>query len=858
MKRLIFVLCVAFFGVTGLNSVFAEEIVVDNLTRNYITYIPENLGAKRPLMISLHGMNQDANYQKSMLKIESIADTAKFAVVFPNGIDNAWDISGSRDINFVSALIEEMAAKYDIDRNRVYLSGFSMGGMFTYHAMNNMADKIAAFAPLSGYPMWGGNFTSSRPVPLIHVHSMGDDVCVYSGVQAIIDGWVARNNCPSTPRKTTPYKGASDITYITYGPGDEGVEVVLIEWQGGGHWIRNFDNGVKTAEEIWLFCSRYALNMTDPRVKITSPANGTNFNVFGGDGSADAIRLSATAYDPDGYVASVAFYDGDQLLTTLTSAPYEYVWEHASAGQHQVRAVATDDEGRTDTYSVTIDINAPQEKFSITSNFTDGAMMPSGWQTFDGAEKRTGPSGHYPSGCRLLRFVGNPRDFDFGLFVRNLSGRPRQGYARYAASDGDTRLTLYPGIYELSFLAANWNCPQFSDVECLIERSDDGAVVAGYEMTPSVNIGNSSTRPFSGTASASFNFVIEEKGDYVISFYTAASEGADFVLAEASLSQSNDALSEIRARFYAKLQEARSVLENSGHEIYRGSVYDALEAVIAEYRMFTSEVADEYLQAIDVLSEAIQAMLDHKARVDETEKIVIVYESNFAASGAGTLPHGWVVYDGSEKRVGELTGLGMGCRILQMTGTPRDFDYALYIRNIDGRADEGFAKFGSAEGDSALTLTVGKHHIRYVVCNWNRSAYGPIRFRMIRNADGAVICSQTVTPVCNIGNNAGNAFRGSTVVTLDFEIERAGNYTLEFYTEDSGWADAIIADISVTKSEYNTSGILPLVSSEEKEISAVRYYDLSGRELRKPASGLGLKSIIYTDGSRRTEKVWSR
>lgn len=856
MKKIIFILWVAFIGLTHSQLISAEEIVVDNLTRNYITYIPKDLGAKRPLMISLHGMNQDANYQKSMLKIENIADTAKFAVVFPNGIDKGWDISGMRDVNFINALIEEMTLKYDIDRNRVYLSGFSMGGMFTYHAMNHMADKIAAFAPLSGYPMWGGNFTSSRPVPIIHVHSMGDDVCVYSGVQAIIDGWVARNHCSPTPKKQTPYKGASDITYITYGPGDEGVEVVLLEWQGGGHWIRNFDNGVKTAEEIWLFCSKYALNMTDPRVKISSPADDSHFTVLGGSTTVDAIQLSATAYDPDGRVESVAFYDGDQLLTTLTSAPYEYVWEHVPAGRHEVKAIVTDDEGRTDISVVTLTVDAPQGKFSLTSDFTVGAMMPSGWQTFDGAEMRTGPSGTYPSGCRILRFVGSPRDFDFGLYVRNLHGGSKQGYARYGSVESNTHLLLYPGVYELSFLAANWNHPQFSDIECCIERSDNGETVAGYKMTPTVNIGNSSTKPFQGTTTTAFNFIIEEKGDYIVSFYTSELVGADFVLAEASLIRSEEALAETRSNFYAKLWEACTVLEASGHEIYRGDAYDALKNLIEAYSKFVSSDDKDYLQAIGILTKAIEDMLAHKEHIDATERIVVVYEGGFDVVGAGALPHGWITYDGSEKRVGALNGLGMGCRILQMTGSPRDFDYALYIRNIDGRADEGYAKFGTAEGDSALTLEVGKYHIRYKVCNWNRMPCSPVRFQLIRNQDGAVICSQVVTPVCNIGNNTGNAFSGATEVALDFEVERAGNHTLEFYTENSGWADAIIADLSVTKSEYGTSGIDTLLVSEGKEIRTTRYYDLSGRELYGENPGFYLKETVYADGSRRVEKIW--
>ena len=145
-----------------------ETIKVGGTQRAYKIYVPKDLGAKRPLLISCHGMNQDAAYQMGMLEIQSVADTAKFVTVFPEGIDKSWDISGNRDINFMLALIDEMVELYDIDPGRVYLSGFSMGGMFTYHAMNKIADRIAAFAPISGYPMGGATaipWAAPRPRP---------------------------------------------------------------------------------------------------------------------------------------------------------------------------------------------------------------------------------------------------------------------------------------------------------------------------------------------------------------------------------------------------------------------------------------------------------------------------------------------------------------------------------------------------------------------------------------------------------------------------------------------------------------------------------------------------------------------
>ena len=145
--------CLLCAWVWGQQANAQESIKVGDTTRNMITYAPEGLPYNRPLVISLHGLNQDADYQKGQANWEAVADTAKFVVVYPNGVNKAWDISGDTDIKFLETIIDTMYNRYHIDRNRVYLSGFSMGGMMTYHAMARMSDKIAAFGPVSGIPV---------------------------------------------------------------------------------------------------------------------------------------------------------------------------------------------------------------------------------------------------------------------------------------------------------------------------------------------------------------------------------------------------------------------------------------------------------------------------------------------------------------------------------------------------------------------------------------------------------------------------------------------------------------------------------------------------------------------------------
>ena len=348
MKKLLFIMSMA--ACFLLPSSAQEELKVGGTEREYKIYVPKDLGAKRPLLISCHGMNQDAAYQMGMLDIESVADTAKFVTVFPEGISKSWDITGNRDINFILAIIDEMVEKYDIDRGRVYLSGFSMGGMFTYHAMNKIADRIAAFAPISGYPMGGATASPNvRPIPIIHTHGTSDDVVTFANVQKNLNVWIKHNGCPETAEVTKRYRNAAHITRHVWGPGNDDVEVVLMEMANKGHWISN-DNGVKTGDEIWRFCSRYSIEaagpvekpqiLPDERFASLEEAEGKTFAIvneaegkalFGSDAQNLGYEDYSTAFDDNnsGYLFRLEQSDvaGGYLLRLITPDNQEYnIW----------------------------------------------------------------------------------------------------------------------------------------------------------------------------------------------------------------------------------------------------------------------------------------------------------------------------------------------------------------------------------------------------------------------------------------------------------------------------------------------------------------------------------------------------
>ncbi len=238
-----------------------KTITSGGVERQYYLYVPNTLKANSPMLISCHGPNQDYLYQKEQTRWPSVADTAQFVVVYPVGtavtvwgssFASGWNISDMTDVNFMLDIVREVHADYAIDTTRVYMSGFSEGATFVYYVARKAADKFAAFAPVSGYDLMDNTTTTSRPVPIIHIHGKNDNVINYSGVKSYVNKWALAQGCLPTPIETT-----EDNCEVTrYTGGRCAVDVVLYSVNGRGHVPD--DNNCPTQMLIWLFCKEFS------------------------------------------------------------------------------------------------------------------------------------------------------------------------------------------------------------------------------------------------------------------------------------------------------------------------------------------------------------------------------------------------------------------------------------------------------------------------------------------------------------------------------------------------------------------------------------------------------------------------
>ncbi len=511
------------------------DITVNNQKRNMVVFTPNSLPAKSPLFIVTHGMNQNPEYQYGADKMYEMIDTAKFVITYLRSNGSTWDTGGTNDQNFVIKTIDEMATRFDIDKDRVYWSGFSMGSMLIHHCIANMQGKIAAFAPTSGIQFSEQPWNNcKKPVNLIECIAYGDDVFGYEqyGIHAYIENY-AKHDKHTNYSKTTGYKPISSSWYNgdleKWTGGANGGEVWLYSYNNGGHWPMDLNRHL-----IWNFCKRFSLNM--PTTKITVPAGETT-NLYMApktECSYPDITLTATAKATGSKVAKVNFYDGKTLVDSVKAAPYTTTLAAPAAGKHSLRAEVVGENGKTASYSCLVNNVASQATYSLNQNFKAEGIVPQDWYVTSGSTKRIGGGLPYTSGTRLLRFTGSTKAFEYGLLVQNTLGKEKAAWAKFGVETARSTMTLHTGHYIVKYKVCNWNQPTFTPVTVAIEDMN-GQEMASQTYTPTVNIGNNTANKFSGVKQQTFEFDIAETGRYVIVFYTDAAKNADFVLGQVSI-----------------------------------------------------------------------------------------------------------------------------------------------------------------------------------------------------------------------------------------------------------------------------------------------------------------------------------
>jgi len=245
--------------------------------------------------------------------VQNVGEAEGFITVFPNGTGSrllpevrTWNGGGGGpdyacasgaacennvdDVAYLNAVLDEVERQWNVDASRVYVSGFSNGGAMAHRVGCEMADRVAAIAPVSGGNEYATNADCSptRPMPVIDVHGTADPCWTYVastlacadqdprpkvGVPETIAGWVERDGCARAAAETPLPDVADDgLTSVarTWTGCAGGVEVRLVTIDGGGHTFPSgskarvqADTGPATSDfgfaYLWEFLQRFAL-----------------------------------------------------------------------------------------------------------------------------------------------------------------------------------------------------------------------------------------------------------------------------------------------------------------------------------------------------------------------------------------------------------------------------------------------------------------------------------------------------------------------------------------------------------------------------------------------------------------------
>lgn len=237
--------------------------------RCWDVHVPDNLEDRVPLMIDLHGWKGTPARQRGASGFESLASSEGFIIVWPYGIDGKWNTESEPasqqgildDVGFLRALVTSVSQNHDIDQDRIYLTGHSMGCAMAQRFANEASDTVAAVACMSHYLLVAGSADYS-PVSVMQIHGMIDDTVVYKhgpntiGATQNFDTWRSMNNCTGDAVESWISDQGKLLTYTECG---NGTEVAHLRLERVGHYTYKWlEKDIDTTRMAWDFMKRFA------------------------------------------------------------------------------------------------------------------------------------------------------------------------------------------------------------------------------------------------------------------------------------------------------------------------------------------------------------------------------------------------------------------------------------------------------------------------------------------------------------------------------------------------------------------------------------------------------------------------
>lgn len=180
----------------GMPAPIVRHWTIEGVDRVGLVFAPEsgnvgNLG-KAPVLFAFHGHGGNMRQAAARFGFQSVWPEAVVvylqglptpgALTDPQGLRNGWQKTtgdqGDRDLKLFDAALATVCKEFSGDPKRVFATGHSNGGGFSYLLMAERGDRLCAVAPVAAAA--GRNQPGLKPKPCLHVAGENDPLVQFA------------------------------------------------------------------------------------------------------------------------------------------------------------------------------------------------------------------------------------------------------------------------------------------------------------------------------------------------------------------------------------------------------------------------------------------------------------------------------------------------------------------------------------------------------------------------------------------------------------------------------------------------------------------------------------------------------
>jgi len=136
------------------------------------------------VILDVHGYTMTADQQDQHTRMRALAPPRGYVVVQPTapGAVPTWGLGEHDDV--VWELLQATIDVFDVDVDRVHVTGFSQGGMMSFRMLCAHADALASIAPVAGDACFDGVNEPAVERPILYIHGHLDTIIPWTTMGA--------------------------------------------------------------------------------------------------------------------------------------------------------------------------------------------------------------------------------------------------------------------------------------------------------------------------------------------------------------------------------------------------------------------------------------------------------------------------------------------------------------------------------------------------------------------------------------------------------------------------------------------------------------------------------------------------